>query len=68
LHGCSYDAALRDGSGARSVPGAPNGPSQHVRTGTGEAREEKRRGKRDEQDIVDADYEVVDEEKDAKES
>lgn len=64
LHGSSSDAALRDGSGARSVPGAPDGPSRHVRAGTGEPREEKRRGRKDKQDIVDPDYEVVDEDKD----
>ncbi len=48
------------------MPGAPDGPSRHVRAGTGEPREEERRGKRDKQDIVDPDFEVVDDEKDSK--
>jgi hypothetical protein len=37
---------------------------QTVQAGTAEPREDKRRGKRDKQDIVDDDYEVVDEDKD----
>ena len=37
---------------------------QTIRAGATEPREEKRRGKRDKQDIVDDDYEVVDEDKD----
>ncbi len=48
------------------MPGAPNGPSQRVRAGPSEAarkKESKERPKKEE-DIVDADYEVVDEDKD----